>query len=371
MGMRRNDLVVLGAAVLAAGGAIVLLDTAVLSVPTPALVPATMVPALAVAVPEVLPGTISGVYESEGRQVALPPGNWVVMQRVVSPSGPMVGDARASVVSTTLLRRRGRRVDAALLVQVNAAEAPSSWGLASGCQRKDFYFARVRFVSDHDSACSYVTYVTPWSPSAPEMDPSWRISMQQAVDNGWGVPVRWLAAVYRLTDPVDALQVRYLFDPLQGGAAEAESPTVQAARLVGWSEASWPSVHGSFRGRLKPGGSPPLTDWASFQAPEEPAETAAPGGGGLAAVKTLSYQVIGSVADFAVAYAYLGNLAAATALAVATSVAGSALYYAHEVTWSYFSDPAAGYFDLPGTGLEQAAPVHFTGLASGGAAAPP
>ena len=154
-----------GGAVLAASGAAILLATALSSVPEPLLERATEA-----LVPEALltgQKTVSGLFATDGTQVPLPPGQWVVMQSVLSQSGPRVGDIGSAVASTVLVRLHGQRVDAAVLVQVDPPDTASNWGLAPGCQRQDFYFARVRYSSDHDSACSYVTYVTPWTACAP------------------------------------------------------------------------------------------------------------------------------------------------------------------------------------------------------------
>ena len=259
-GMKRADVLVLGGAIVAASGALVLLDTAVTSVPEPILASAIVSPEPLFALPSV-PGAISGVFESEGKQVPLPPGKWVVMRRTVSPYGPATGASHAPVVSTVLFRLQGHRIDAAILLQVNPPEATSNWGLASGCERRDFYYTDIRYVSDHDSACSYVTYVTPWATSAPAIDDAWRLSMQQAVDNGWDVPQQWLSVVYRMTDPMDAIQVRYLFDPSASGAGGKDITSDEVSRLVAWSDASWRMVQTGFFGHLKPGGVDTLGEW--------------------------------------------------------------------------------------------------------------
>ncbi len=360
--MKRADVLVMGGAMFAASGALVLLDTAVTSVSEP---PFTHPPAAAVAAPEPaftlpsVPGTSSGVFESESKQVPLPPGNWVTMRRVVAPVGPVVGDGNAPVVSTVLVRLHGHRVDAAMLVQVNPPNSTSHWGLARGCERQDFYYAQVLYSSDHDGACSYVTYVTPWAASAPMVDDAWRLSMQDAVDNGWDVPQQWLEAVYRVTDPVDALQVRYLFDPAQGEPLQKEITEDEVARLVGWSRASWPAVQSGFRGRLKPGRGDGLAAWTAVRVePVPPWQHAKPPPPlDRAALKTLSYQMVGSLTNFAVTYAYLGSLAAASTLSVAASVVSGAMIYVEDLAWSFVPDPARPWSDLPGAGLEQPGPA--------------
>ena len=138
-----------GAAAVAASGAAILLATALTSVPEPAsLVQATesLLPAALLAGQP----TVSAVFATQGKQVPLPPGEWVVMQGVVSPTGPRTGEIAAPVASTALFHLRGHRVDAAMLVQVNPEGAASNWGLAPGCTRQDFYWARIRYTSDHD-----------------------------------------------------------------------------------------------------------------------------------------------------------------------------------------------------------------------------
>lgn len=353
--MKRSEFLVWGGAVLAAAGAAVLLGTAVSSVPEPLLAPSTMS-----LVPEVLSAsqtTAKGVFATEGKQVPLPPGEWAVMRTVVSPTALRAGEAASPVSSTVLLRLRGHRVDAAILVQVNPADAASNWGLARGCQREDFYYAHIRYSSDHNSACSYVTYVTPWTDSAPPMDDAWRTSMQEAVDNGWSVPPRWIAVVYRLTDPIDAMQVRYLFDPSQGDARREDVAADHVAHLVAWSDVSWRKVQIGLRGRLKPNGADALADPASIRIAPSSFRAPAPPELSRGELKTMTFQMLGSLTSFTVAYVYLGSLAAASTLSVAASVAGSALSYAGEWAWRLVPDPAAQLHDLPSVGLEQPGPA--------------
>ncbi len=351
--MKRSEFMVWGGAVIAAGGAAVLLATALSSVPEPALVRATE--ALLPEVLSIRETTVSGVFSTEGKQVPLPPGEWVVMQSVVTQIGPRIGDVASPVASTVLLRLRGHQVDAAMLVQVNLPDTASNWGLAPGCVRQDFYFAHVRYTSDHDSACSYVTYVTPQASGGPQVDEAWRLSMQEAVDNGWNVPSRWLAVVYRLTDPIDALQVRYLFDPAHGDARQNDVAADQVARLVAWSEASWWKIQFGVRDRLRPKGTDALADPA-FMRVVPSSRTIAPKPMSRSELRTMTNQMIGGLTGFTVAYVYLGSLAAASTLSVAASVAGSALSYAEDWAWGFVPDPAAKLHELPGIGLEQPGP---------------
>lgn len=360
--MKRADVMVLGGAVFAASGALVLLDTAVSSVSPVSSLPAPLLAQIPVAPDpafELFPAaaTVSGAFESEGKQVPLPPGQWVVMNSATSPVGPATADGPAPVVSTVLLRLRGHHVDAAVLVQVNPPNASSNWGLARGCERSDFYHTNIRYRSDHDGACSYVSYVTPWLTNAPSTDEAWRRSMQQAVDNGWDVPRQWLEAAYRVSDPMDAMQVRYLFDPLPANAAENEITTDEVERLVAWSEAAWLPVANGFRGRLKTGSAHALGEWASTGAePLSKAQKVPAPAPDRAAMKAETFRMVTSVTDFAVAYVYLGSLAAATTLSVAASVVSGAMYYANEAAWGHIPDPTVRLPDLPGVGIEQAGP---------------
>ena len=354
-GMKRSELLVWGGAVIAASGAAVLLATALSSVPEPLLVQATEA-----FVPEVLSfgqQIVTGVFTTEGKQVPLPPGQWVVMQSAVSQTGPRVGGIPSPVASTVLLRLHGHQVDAAVVVQANPPDTASNWGLASGCERQDFYYAHILYTSDHDSACSYVTYVTPWTISAPPVDEAWRKSMQQAVDDGWAVPPRWIGVVYRLTDPIGALQVRYLFAPAQGDARGGGAGVDQVAHLVAWSEVSWPKIQVGMHDQLKTKGATALADPASIRiAPTS--KSGAPPAMERGELKTATFRMLGSLTEFAVAYVYLGSLAAATTLSVATSVAGSALGYVHDWAWSFVPNPGAEVHDLPGIGPEQPGPAN-------------
>ena len=354
---RRGSLIVLAASALAGSFAITLLITALMSRPERAPVRPVAAPQQAVALPPDA-NLYIGSFTSEGKQIPLPPGEWMVMGRAISSIGPMTDKVRAPVVSTTLVRLQGRRVDAAILLQVTPLAADSLWGLAAGCQRKDFYATRILYSSDHDAACDYVTYVTPWSSNSPAIDRSWHEATEQAVDNSWGVPPGWLAVVYRIADPMDAMQVRYLFDPSPGSASKRQITPDELASIMAWSDAGWPAVQRGFRNRLAQGEESALPAWlpqvkwsgpAGFARSVQPVDPAA--------VRSLTTRAAVTLGNFAVSYAYLGSVAGATTLSLLQSSVGNVITLIQDAAWNYEDPPLAGVPVLPGAGLEQPGPT--------------
>lgn len=381
-GGRRSGLLVLGGTALAATAAVALLATATLSVsdrlplhPMQTLAPilAPVLPALAPAPPAAVPAAVPapapapvaaapsifvGAFASEGKQAPLPAGEWVVMGRAVSAVGPLVAQRHAPVVSTTLLHLRGSRVVGGVLLQVNPDGAPSNWGVAGGCERPDFPGAVVRYVSDHNSGCSYVAFVTPSAASLPPTDASWHDAVEQALDNGWSLPDQWLESVYRLTDPLDAMQVHYLFDPASGAPPGRGATAEQVAALVAWTAVSWRGVQRGFRDRLIPGAGTALADWTSFRVLQEAAALPErPTASDRATVMGYSYRVVDALTGFGVSYLYLRSAVMAGALSLLQAGANGAMSYVQERVWDTTALELGDLRYLPGPGLEQGSPV--------------
>jgi len=183
----------------------------------------------------------------EEKQVPLPEGEWQLFGTAVSAGKSDSGRSTGPVVSMVLLRLRENTANAAILIQTNKADTgATAWGRPTGCERTDFYASRIRYASDHDGSCSYVAFVNAMSQSGTPVDPAWRDAVHQAAAMGVRLPAHWLVAAYRVTDPRDALQVRYYF-PLP---ATGPVPRDQIESLVAWSNLAWTSVGSGFRNRL-------------------------------------------------------------------------------------------------------------------------
>ena len=280
-----------------------------------------------------------GVFAVEGKQVPLPPGEWQVTGRAVS------GEAPHSVVSVALVRRNGANVDAAVLIQTNRLNADAAWGTAPECDREDLYFARTRYASDHDGSCAYAAYVVP---ARDDVDPAWR----QALQHGGQFPARWLEAAYRISDPRDALEVRYLFKA-------PAYPSADAVRgLVAWTETGWREVGSGFRNRLDDEGG--LPDWparieaATSAAARPVSETT--GKVEDVGAKTITWRIVGTMSDMTMNYLWLGSLPSAGGLAIVSGISSSVLYFIHEWVWNDVEHPAIAVADLPGVGVEGPGP---------------
>jgi uncharacterized membrane protein len=298
-------------------------------------------PAVRVAVPQTAAaphgtgdaGAVRGMISVEGKEIPLPAGEWRLAGRAVSAA-----DASApqrTVVSVALVRLHGVTVDAAVLVQTNRMDTEAAWGKASACERTDLYFARVRYASDHDGSCAYAAYVDA-AVKYDAIDPAWKQALLHGAGLGWHFPTRWVEAAYRITDPRDAIQVRYLFDPT--GVPGAALPGGTRRSIVAWTEGSWYAVGSGFRNRLD--GEAGLPDWRQGETgamlPAVGAETSQVEHLGT---KMITYRIFGTMTDMSVNYLWLGSLPSAGGLAVVGAVASSALYFVHELVWSRFEKP--------------------------------
>ena len=293
---------------------------------------------------------VSGVLVLEGKQVALPEGEWR-RAATVEGTGGLEG-----VVSVALLQLRDGEVVGGVLVQANKAGAPSDWGQAHACARTDLPLARVRYASDHDGSCAYVAAVTVTGADATAVDPAWAAAGAAAQARGWTMPASWAEAGIRVSDPLAAVQVRYAFARRPG----APFPP----GLTGWTGAAWDAAEHGLLNLLDPVRSlPPLTQ--AEPAPPEPEQ----GGGVPRAVwKTLTFRAIATTIDFTTNVIAIGNLVTASLLSAWNTLTGPWIYLGHELAWDYFGSPPAKQRDLPGIGLENA-PAPAAGEPQAGAGA--
>ncbi len=296
----------------------------------------------------------------EGKQVPLPAGEW----RMIARMPPEGESADAPVISAVLFRLHGHAVTAAMLVQVNRLGQSASWGVAPPCLNESNPSRRLHYASDHDGACSYLAWVD--AAGGVGVDPAWRRAVRDAVDRGWNMPLTWMAATFRVTDPHDALQVTYLFHPwaLSDDAMPA-SPAwrrVHTQRLTEWMDTSWPAIAAGFRGRLVTPSEATLRDWEHGdigKAPHADDETVAARElherSRLMATRLLSLRMLATVADFGATWLYLGNVATAGALAALRTAVTGVVYLSHEYAWGLVA-PAVPARALPGVGTEKPLP---------------
>lgn len=291
-------------------------------------------PALA-ADPPPEPATVSGFLAIDGKQIPLPTGDWVVAGRAVhTPEGLSGSEA---VTSLGLLRLRQGRAEAAVLVQLASPGASTVWGQAPGCERSDLPIAKVRYGSDHDGACAWVAAVTPGD--AVTQDPAWVATVEEARRRGWRLPASWAMAGFRISDPRDAVQIRYAF------AAGPELPD------TAWVETAWNRIDLGFRNRLS-GMATPIPDWQANPAAATAVTADSEGGLGRTVWKTITFRSLVTTLDFSSNYVALGDLAAAAGLSAFGFVIGPFVYLGHEMAWEKFGGQSAKPVELPGLGEE-------------------
>ncbi len=300
----------------------------------------------------------------EGKQVPLPDGNWIIAGRAPSPGTPITSP---SVVSMVLMRLDGSRVDAAIVIQTNRMHSRVKWGSAPLCASTSLYFAHIRYASEHDSSCAYAAYVATSLDRGTRIEPAWRQATQVAESRGWHLPSIWVDVAFRVTDRRDALQIRYLFDPMAGAGQGRTTLTPENIQsLADWATTNWDTVDSGFRNRIPTDGAFKMEDWrlsthASGAKPVSRPDTEPDmnGGGqiGHLGVKMLTYRVFGTLTDLTVNYFWLGSLPSASGLAVVGGIASSSLYFVHELVWSRFEQPTEQTNALPGIGYEGPPPV--------------
>ncbi len=303
----------------------------------------------------------------EARQIPLPPGDWRVLSRI-----PAEGEESAApFASMVLARLNGREVDAAVLVQVNRLGHRVTWGLPEACLLDDFAPRRIQYASDHDGSCSYASFTDGTGPlTGVLIDPAWHRAMREAVDRGWNVPVTWLSVTFRVTDPMDALQIRYLFHPWDIGQAKPPESAawrrIQADRLAIWMEAAAPRVGAGFRDRLRSAYEATLPDpmrpevarpeiAARNGAPPTTLEVEADESTRAMIARAMSYRMFASIADFGVLWLYLGNAVTASTLAALKLATQGAASVTYEYMKSRLVDPIPRH-DLPNVGVERPLP---------------
>ncbi len=285
---------------------------------------------------------LSGGVTVDGKQVPLPEGDWRLTGRAVhSPAG---FDKPGAVTSLSLVRLRDGAVDATALIQVASPGADPLWGKAPACERSDLPLARVRYASDHDGSCAWVSLVG--GAEAETLDPAWAQSLGEAQRQGWRVPARWAAAAFRVTDPRDAVQVRYAF----AGAPD----TTPATPDEGWVNSAWDQIERGFRNRLATGTSLPNWTATATPAPATTAEETEGGGLGRTVWKTITFRAVVTTLDFSTNYWVIGDAVAAAGLSAFAFVIGPFVYIGHELAWERFGGPVIRSVDLPGLGKDGA-----------------
>jgi uncharacterized membrane protein len=298
--------------------------------------------------------TVTGSFKLADRPIPLPAGQWhlVADQRM-----PALADGRAlpGLRTAILARLEGATVVGLISATVNEAPAASGWGVARDCTRSDIYLAVTSYLTPIDVSCTFINHVV----TAPRLSGPgvWQDAAARMAAQGWSLPTTWLMAGFRVTDRQEFLDLRYHFNPDQLAraaptAAWNEGPwvadTVQHDHLraslvnavIRWAATVRPAVELSLHNR------PPQAADAGW-----PWRDAAPSDGGAAlplllgvagqgldwetsVVKTLTWRIVGSLSDVAVAYGFTGSAVTSGGIAVVGAVVNGALYFFHEMAWN-------------------------------------
>ncbi len=276
---------------------------------------------------------VNGVVSVEAKQVPLPEGVWF---RAASAE-PVPG-----VVSVALLQVHAGQVTGAVLVQANKrGRAASDWGTAPDCARSDLPFARVRYASDHDGSCGWSAVVG--VSNAEPVDPAWTEAERIARIRGWALPSRWAEAGIRVSDPLAAVQVRYV-SAMDGSDKLPDD-------FPAWTELAWKSVEAGKLNLLDPANALPVVGRGVTAA--MPVEEQDNSGVPRAVWKTLTYRAVATTIDFTSNVIAIGDVVTSALLSAWSTLAGAGIYLGHELAWDYFDAPTERHLALPGIGTAQ------------------
>lgn len=306
-----------------------------------------LIPGAAGAAP--VDGAVHGSVAIEDKVIPLPPGDWQITGRSLSHN---------KVVSLSLLRLHGNAADAAVLIQTNQIATSVKWGQPDACKRVDLYYARVRYVTEHDGSCAYAAYVDATPSADTPTDPAWRSTLQQATQSSWSVPTTWVVSAFCLSDRADGLEVRYYFAP-DRAPPPAYLSASGANALTAWTRAAWGPVSRGFRNRRGEATPAALPDFrpgdvslAASIPPSRPTTDGESVGLGTIGLKTLTFRIVGTTADFTTNLIFVGDAALAASMSVVGTIVGPIIFFLHELAWSYAQEPAIRALNLPGIGVE-------------------
>jgi uncharacterized membrane protein len=348
--------------------------------------------------------SVERVLRVDGKQVALPGGNWIVAADAPSDwNDPKIG-AFGYLRTVVLFQVVDSRVAAILEVNTNVLPTTDGWGMAADCARTDLVLAVVRYRAGWDGSCYFVTHTL----LAKEPTPAWRKARDFAVLKGWQISRVWLTAGFRTADRSDVLDIRFYFGP--------ETRGVAPETIDRWQDSAWmparldsdPQRYGFVRAvsdwavsystladaglknrligddaiamphAIDPGAAADvimrrlaeleLLRQAGTITPEEyTAQTTALKEHGLGsssqapelsvitAVKAVSYRVIVSISHIFVDYYWTGNYVAAGALEVLQITINSTKFYFHELGW-------AKYMGIPRTDSARVIDFRYIGV---------
>jgi uncharacterized membrane protein len=326
----------------------------------------------------------AAALEVGGKRILLPPGAWrTLAQADYAVDGRRIGETgqlRSIVQGWTI----GGRVVALAVVRANVAPVAGGFGLASDCGRLDIHLGRTETPRGSALAsCSFVTHLL--HDAAPLNDPAWRAALARLAAEDIAAPATWLVAGFRMADDDDLLDLRILLDPSLLGLAEPGSampvagtlgavggwlrgitgqpapapPTrwqrsgwapaaiasdplraLVVAHVVGWIDEVRTPMRLGFKARrdvTAPGwpgpwqvalglAPPPVEPLGSGVMLDQSARTEA-------LWKTLSWRVVGSTLDTAVALALTGSVGVAGGITLIGGTVNAAAYYLHELVW--------------------------------------
>jgi uncharacterized membrane protein len=303
------------------------------------------------------------VIEVAHKQVPLPPGFW----QVVATGDEFLPDNRLGaygvVESLVLFKLDGNFVDSFLVIHVNALPVDRGWGTNSECSTHSLPMIRVY---DNGGANLFCAFGGPVRLRHDQAAPGyWFDALKLATNKKWSITERWVMAGYRISDRHDVVEVRYYYSTTLPPSAIAPQPYPPGVIAVSW----WPLPPPA---AAEPKQQPPwlsaLSDWSQAmknaeelgfrgqinndqEIPNLPSERTPPNTTTTDELKTeqpdtltslfkrsvlkmLSWKVLGISSGLAIKYLFIGDIATALSLQVATSTVTAVLYVGYDMVWA-------------------------------------
>jgi uncharacterized membrane protein len=328
---------------------------------------------------------VERVLKLDGKQVALPAGDWVVAADGANGWNDLSIGSFGYVRTVILFHLAGSRVDTIAEINSNVLPTTDGWGTAAACARTDLVLAVIRYRAGWDGSCYFVTHTLLQKDSTP----IWRQARNFAAAKGWRIAPVSLTAGFRSADRSDVLDIRYHFAP--------ETRGIQGETVENWQDSHWMSAKLD-NDPQRYAFARAVSDWAVSYSPladiglknralppepislpmvadaapaadmiarrlaelellrqsgvvtqEDYAEqsrslrehglgssSTAPDLSAVTAVKAISYRIIVSVSHIFVDYYWTGNYVAAGALEILQITINSAKFYFHELGWAKY-----------------------------------
>jgi uncharacterized membrane protein len=275
---------------------------------------------------------VSDRVELLGKQVPLPPGQWVVAS---AGYGRATGDpsgAYGAIGGVLLIRPHDSHEF--LLIHTNALPVRDGWGQPYECEDGVVLLRSVAETRDRHNGCSFVVAEHVAKLSGPDLP-----ALAGVKDIGSLLPSWALVAGFRVSDRSDLLDIRYGVEPAEPnaagwfGAPDAMDGKHRAVvvRLDAWAQQARLSALAAMRDPADQVPRMPPIDWnAPAKPPEEEISALR-----LSLYKLAAYRLPASALTLAIAWPLTGSFALGMQTVFWQGITHSVVYLGNELAWEW------------------------------------